>query len=297
MKTMTHFLRLATERGLLAIAAAWKFCLTAVGCLLLTNVHAAEPAALVTLLEGSATVIVGPRAYAAATGARLGAGTLIETDAATGLMRVEWPDGTLLDLGPATRVVLQPGAIAGRAPLFYLVQGWAKQSQVKASPGQVGAAFDMGPFAGVLVSQVDENQSVLFAEVGGGSFMARRQGASATLKVGQTAVLAGAAAPQFSARPPSAWLAQLPKAFRETLPAMASKFKGPPPTLRQRAALTYAGLQPWLVAEAALRRDFPRRFAELLEDRAFRDAVTRQLVQHPEWDALLKPARPATIAR
>ena len=297
MKIITNLLRLITKSSSPATAAACKFCLTAVWSLLLANAHAAEPAALVTLLEGSATVIVGPRAYAAASGARLGAGTLIETDATSGLMRVEWPDGTLLDLGPATKVMLQPGAIAGRAPLFYLLQGWAKQSQTKASTGQVGAAFDMGPFAGVLVSQVDENQSVLFAEVGGGPFMARRQGASATLKVGQTAVLVGAAAPQFSARPPAAWIAQMPKAFRETLPAMTSKFKGPLPTLRQRAVLTYTGLQPWLMAEPALRRDFPRRFAELLEDRAFRDAVTRQLVQHPEWDALLKPARPATIAR
>ena len=297
MKTITDLLRLATESSFLALAAAWRVCLAAAAGLLLASADAAEPAALVTLLEGSATVIVGSRAYAAATGARLGAGTLIETDAATGLMRVEWPDGTLLDMGPATKVMLQPGSIAGRAPLFYLVQGWAKQSQSKASAGQAGAAFDMGPFAGVLVSQVDESQSVLFAEVGGGAFMARRQGAGATLKVGQIAVLAGAAAPQFSARPPPAWIAQMPKAFRESLPAMASKIKGPPPSLRQRAVLTYAGLQPWLVAEPALRREFPRRFAELLEDRAFRDAVTRQLAQHPEWDAVLKPARPATIAR
>ena len=263
----------------------------------LNTAQAAEPAALLTLLEGGATVVIGSRALAAALGARLGPGTLVETDATTALLRLEWPDGTLLDLGPATRVMLQPGAMAGRAPLFYLLQGWAKQSQSKVAAGQAGASFDVAPFAGVLVSHVDEGQSVLFAEAGGGPFMARRPGASATLRGGETAVLAGATAPQITARPPTAWIQQMPRAFRETLPPMASKIKGSAPSLRPRAALTYAALQPWLVAEAAIRRDFPIRFAELLSDRAFRDAVSGRLAQHPEWDAVLKQARAGTIAR
>lgn len=263
----------------------------------LNRAQAAEPAALLTLLEGAATVVIGSRALAAASGARLGPGTLIETEASTALLRLEWPDGVLLDLGPATRVMLQPGSVAGRAPLFYLLQGWAKQSQSKVAAGQAAASFDVAPFAGVLVSHVDEGQSVLFAEAGGGPFMARRAGTSATLKGGDTAVLAGATAPQITARPPTAWIQQMPRAFRESLPPMASKFKGPAQSLRPRAALTYAALQPWLVAEAAVRRDFPSRFAELLSDRAFRDAVTSRLAQHPEWDAVLKQARAGTIAR
>ncbi len=271
--------------------------LLALPTLPLATAQAAEPAALLTLLEGSATVIAGPRALAAATGARLGAGTLIETEASTALLRLEWPDGTLLDLGPATRVVLQPGPVANRVPLFYLLQGWAKQSQTKLAAGQAGAQFEVAPFAGVLVSHVDEGQSVLFAETGGGPFTARRQGAAATLKGGDTAVLAGATAPQITARPPSAWIQQMPRAFRETLPPMAPKIKGPAPSLRPRAVLTYAALQPWLVAETAIRRDFPIRFAELLNDRTFRDAVTRHLAQHPEWDVVLKQVRTGTIAR
>lgn len=263
----------------------------------LTSVQAAEPVAVLTLLEGAATVVVGSRALAAAPGARLGAGTLIETEASTALLRLEWPDGTLLDLGPSTRVMLQPATFAGRAPLFYLLQGWAKQSQTQVSAGQLAALFEVAPFVGVLLSQVDEGQSVLFAEAGGGPFLARRHGARATLKGGDTAVLVGVTAPLVSPRPPAAWIKQMPKAFRETLPAMAGQIKGPPPTLRPRAVLTYAALQPWLVAEAALRRDFPTRFVELLNDRAFRDAVTGHLAQHPEWDAALKSVRPGTIAR
>jgi hypothetical protein len=297
MKMIAHVLRHSFDGACSAGSALWRSCLAGFSGLLLVTAQAAEPAAVVTVLEGSATVIVGPRALAAAPGARLGAGTLVETDATTGLLRLEWPDGTLLDLGPSTRVMLQPGAVAGRAPLFYLLQGWAKQSQTKVAAGQAAVAFDAGPFSGVLVSQVEEGQSVLFAETGGGPFTARRQGVSATLKAGESAVLSGNTAPQVSPRPPLAWLKQMPKSFRETLPPMANKLKGPAPTLRPRATLTYSALQPWLVAEPAIRRDFHSRFAELLGDRVFRDAVTSQLAQHPEWEAVLKSARAGTIAR
>ncbi len=297
---ITDPLRPVADAPGLTVFAARRACLKALlalPTLPLATAQAGEPAAVLTLLEGGATVVVGSRALAAATGARLGAGTLIETESSTALLRLEWPDGTLLDLGPATRAVLQPGPVAGRVPLVYLLQGWAKLSQTKPAAGQAGALFDVAPFAGVLVSQVDEGQSVLFAEAGGGPFTARRQGVGATLKGGDTTVLSGATAPQITARPPTAWLQQMPRAFRETLPPMVSKIKGPAPSLRPRAVLTYAALQPWLVAESAIRRDFPSRFAERLNDRAFREAVTRHLAQHPEWDVVLKQMRTGTIAR
>ena len=84
--------------------------------------HAAEPQAVLTLLEGDATVVIGSRAYAAATGAHLGTGAIVETDAKATLLRLEWPSGAVLDLGPATRVML-------RLPQVYLLQGWAKQDR------------------------------------------------------------------------------------------------------------------------------------------------------------------------
>jgi hypothetical protein len=255
--------------------------------------RAAEPPALVTLLEGQATVVQGVRAFAVAVGARLGAGTLVETDARLTLLRLEWPDGSLLDLGPATKVMLRPAAVAGRKPAqFYLLQGWAKQTQPAAAAGQLGLAAEVAPFKGVLVSHVHEDGALLFSESGAMQVTPRRGGAAMALQAGAAASFANGAQPQLLPRPPSAWLQQVPRAFRETIPPRAALVKGPEPTLVPRAALRYPALQPWLAAEPSVRREFPQRFAELLADPEFRQAVDRALAQHPEWEPVLRPPPP-----
>jgi len=260
--------------------------------------RAAEAPALVTLLEGQATVIQGVRAHAAAVGARLGPGTLVETDAQLALLRLEWPDGSLLDLGPATKVMLRPAAAAGRKPAqFYLLQGWAKQTQPAAAAGQLGLAAEVAPFKGVLVSQADDEGTLLFSESGAMQVAPRRGGAAMALKAGEAAGFASNLQPQLLARPPSTWLQKVPRAFRETIPPRAALVKGPEPTLVPRAALRYVALQPWLAAEPAVRRDFPQRFAELLADPEFRQAVDRALAQHPEWEPVLRPPKPPPTAR
>jgi hypothetical protein len=266
--------------------------------LALSASRAAEAPALVTLLEGQATVIQGVRSFAAAVGARLGAGTLVETDAKLALLRLEWPDGSLLDLGPATKVMLRPVATAGRKPAqFYLLQGWAKQTQAAAPAGQLGQAAEVAPFKGVLVSQVDDGGTMLFSESGAMQVMPRRGGAAMALKAGEAASFASNVQPQLLPRPPSPWLQKVPRAFRETIPPRAALVKGPEPTLVPRSALGYAALQPWLAAEPAVRRDFPQRFAELLADPEFRQAVDRALAQHPEWEPVLRPPKPRPVRK
>lgn len=305
----TEATTLSTKPTLLRTRAAglWRAGLGGLLALASAAAAAAEAPALLTLLEGEASLIVGARAYAAAPGARVAAGTLVETGAATGLLRLEWADGAMLDLGPGTRVMLRP-ALAGAggatarsaAPLFYLLQGWAKHTQPAAGGGQIAAAFEIAPFKGVLLSQVDAAQSVLFSEAGGESFTPRRPGGKAlTLRAGEAAVLSGTVAPQLLPRPAPGWLQQLPRAFRETLPSRAAQFAAAAaPALTAQPAPTYGRLQPWLEAEPALRRAFPARFAELLADRTFRDAVNARLKQHPEWEPVLRPPpRPGSASR
>lgn len=267
---------------------------------------AAEPQAVLTLLEGDATLVVGARAYAAAVGARLNAGVLVETDVKASLLRLEWPDGTVLDLGPATRVMLRPPALAAGKPApYYLLQGWAKQSQTAVAPGPLSLAFEVHPFKGVLVSQVEGSTAVSFAETGDMQFIGRRNGLPLTVRAGQVAVLGSDGVAQgvaqglaqgvakVQARPPAGWLPSNPRAFRDTLAPRAAQFKSAPPALKARAPLSYAALQPWLTAEAALRRDFPTRFAELLRDREFYAAINSRIAQHPEWEPVLRPPHQA----
>jgi hypothetical protein len=262
---------------------------------------APEPPALVTLLEGEATVVIGARGYSPVVGARLPAGTLVETGAQTGLMRMEWPDGSVLDIGPATRVMLRPQAMTVRkAPLFYLVQGWAKQTQQAAPGAQVGSAAEVPPFKGVLVTQVEDGLTMLFAEAGALAVQPRRGGATLaplSLKAGEAASFATNVQPQVLARPPAGWLQKVPRAFRETIPPRAALVKGPEPTLVGRPPLTHAALQPWLVAEAGLRRELVPRLAELLADPGFRGAVSAQLATQPEWEPWLRPPAPPAAPR
>jgi hypothetical protein len=278
-------------------AAAWRRACAAALLLSSSIVWSSEGPAVLTMLEGEASLVIGARAFMAAPGARVPAGALIETGAKSGLLRLEWASGATLDLGPGTKVMLRP-PLPGSTAGFYLLQGWAKHSQAAGGSGQVAAAFEVTPFKGVMVSQVDDAQAVLFSESGGGSFAARRSGLkSFALRPGESAVIAGSAPPQLLPRPAPAWLQQMPRAFRETLPSRAAQFESKPaPALAPRPALGYTALQPWLSAEPALRRSFPTRFAELLTDRSFKAAVNAGLKQHPEWEPLLRPPPPRPVA-
>ena len=285
-------------------AALWRAALSGVLALAAAAAAAAEPPAVLTMLEGEASLVIGARAFTAVRGARVPAGALVETEARTGLLRLEWPDGATLDLGPATKVMVRPtlagAAGAGsRSARFYLLQGWAKHSQPTDTSGQVAAAFEVAPFKGVMLSQVDDAQAVLFCEAGAAGFTSRRDGKASTLRAGEAATMAGTAAPQLLPRPAPSWLQQVPRAFRETLPSRAAQFaSGPAPVLQPRPAPSYASLQPWLSAEPALRRAFPARFAELLSDRSFKEAVNARLKHHPEWEPVLRPPpRPGAIVR
>jgi hypothetical protein len=263
------------------------------------SAKAAEPPALVTLLEGEATVVIGARAFSPVVGARLPTGTLVETGAQTGLMRLEWPDGSVLDLGPATKVMLRPQAMTVRKPpLFYLLQGWVKQTQQATPGGHVSAAADVPPFKGVLVVHAEDGQTLLFAEAGGAQLQPRRGGPALSLDAGQAASFGANVQPQVLPRPPAGWLPKVPRAFRETIPPRAAVAgKGPEPTLVGRPPLNFGAVQPWLAAEAGLRRELVPRLAELLSDRGFRDAATAQLPQQPEWEPWLRPPPPPAPPR
>lgn len=259
-----------------------------------TPLRAAEAPAVLTVLQGGASITIGHRVVAAVPGLRLPSGSIVETLATTALVRVEWPDGKRADFGADTRALLRPAA-AGRA-LIYLLAGSAKISQ-DGEPSRVGAvlqapAFELKPFQGVAVVELKPASTVLFAERGALTVLARRGGELLALKPGQALVASGGTlVPQ--ARPPAGWAAGLPRAFRDTLPSQLSRYaQGPEPVAEARPAPSYAGLQAWLTAEAPLRREFPARFKPLLADAAFKEAVLRNLASHPEWEPLVRPPPP-----
>lgn len=270
--------------ALMAACAAW----------LPPLARAAEPAVL-TVLQGEATLLVGARALVAVAGARLPAGSIVETSEQTGLLRLEWADGSRLDLGASTRVMLQPAA--SPRSLVYVLRGVVKQTQSTPTAGQLSPAFELKPFQGVVVTQIGPEGAVLFAESGTEALIGRRGNVPLALKAGQAAVVEGDAPARTQPRPPAGWLAAIPRAFRDTLPSRLAQFQGPPPALKARPNPSYAAVMPWLVAEPMLRRELPRRWAEWLAEPAFKEAVLARLTQHPEWEPLVRPPPPRAADR
>jgi hypothetical protein len=284
-----HFL---SPIAALARAAAWA------PVALSSSLALAQPA-LMSIVEGDATVIDGVRRFNAVEGQTLAERALVETGAQLRLLRIEWPDGTVADFGPDTRAVLAPaGAAAGgrRGPAFHLLQGWAKQSSLgtAATAGQRTAAFELTAFKGTAVSRVAADQSWLFVEAGEVTLVERDLRPAQRLTVAAGAVYTrdgrgpGATAP----RPTPEQLRAVPRGFRDTLPLRAASFAGKAPTLQPLPAPTYADLRPWLTAEPAVRADFPRRFAALARDPAFRRGLVDNLAAHPEWRPVLYPDPP-----
>jgi hypothetical protein len=259
---------------------------------------AAEPLPVLTLLDGEASCVDGSRVVGAVVGLHASPGELITTSASAVVLRLEWADGSTLDLGPSTRVMMTPRGLAaadGKTPAFYLLQGWVKFGPATAFGGAWTAGVGVDAFKGTAVIEATPAATTIFAETGALRVLDRRQHEEAILLPGGQALMLGANAPAaVGRRADPAWMARVPRAFRDALPRRLDRLQGAATPLQVLPGPTYATLQPWLTAEAALRQDFPMRFAPLLKDTAFRDAVQSHLASHPEWEATLHAHHNAT---
>jgi len=273
------------------------------GCLLVSALCCGWPAAaenmdlpaIVTILDGDATVISGADRLGAALGLRLSAGTIIETAQHAALMRIELRDGAAIDLGPDTRAMLMPYGARERdniAPALYLLQGWAKVSTPPSATviGLLSPALATRGIDNVEVAYAGGNETWLFVETGTTELTERPADLSPlrlTLEQGAFYARLGSENGSVSRRPSKAMLEHLPRAFRDTLPLRAAVYRGRDVQAKTLSAATYAQLQAWLSAEPALRRDFPQRFGKCLLDPEFRSALVANIAAHPEWSTVL----------
>ena len=265
--------------------------------------RAADSSGLLTLVEGPAQVVDGARSLVAVPGLKLGPSTLIDTTPATNLLRVEFADGSTLDIGPDTKVMLMPPGLAGsgpKAPAFYLLQGWAKHSAVRAGgatgAGQLAPQLELLQVAGVTVGRVTADDAMLFVESGQAQLQERKIKGTLGLKAGEFYSRSGSDKGSVAPRPSADFLKGLPRSFRDTLPPLAKQFAGKTIEPKPAPALNYAALKPWLTAEPVIRREFPKRFGVLAKDAAFREALVKNLSTHPEWEPVLFPPKPPSSA-
>ena len=260
--------------------------------LLLACVLAASARAqvvVVTLLDGEAALVDGTRRVAAAPGVRVPPGALIETTAASAVLRLESSDRSVVDLRPGTRAMLLPPVFAargGKAPLLYLLAGWAKVTSPDKEPAGsvVTPAIELMPFTGAAVVATGKEGASVFAESGALEVADRGSARRHPLKTG-----ALFSAGSVDARPSAAWLARVPRAFRDPLPRRGAQYAEKPVSGTPLPGPSYAQLADWLAAEPAVRRDFPQRFEALAHDAAFRRDLQQHLPAHPEWARVLNP--------
>lgn len=254
-----------------------------------------SPIALLTLLEGDAFLLRGNGRFALAQGVVLLPEDVLELPAETHLARLEFTDGTTLALGPDSRLLLAPRLSGERTGArAYLLSGWAKLGAAPGVASRLSTPFvDVATTAGTLVLSVQPANARLFAEAG--EIALRRAGAPPlTLKAGESLELslvpgAGAASP---GRPPPAFIAAMPRAFRDVLPSHLAKFQDRTVPPRRLGDLAYADARPWLDAEPALRRANLPRWRPLARDPEFRRALAADLKSHLEWAPILTPPRP-----
>jgi hypothetical protein len=252
---------------------------------------------LFTIVEGDLVVLRETRQFPATEGLRLRSEDIVRSGAGTRLARIELGDGTLLDLGPDTELLLQPRVLAAppeRAAAVYLLRGWLKVGTPAgaADIAIASARLDAARLSGSAVLRATPQAALVFVESGRAEVLERndgKPGASHALKDGD-AFAARAASPGAALRrPPADLIEGLPRAFADSLPRRARQWQGSMIEAGVGSAIDYADASPWIHAEAALRPGFVQRFAPLARDRRFRTGLIAELRAHPEWDRVLFP--------
>ena len=237
--------------------------------------------------DAPVSVIRGTRLSDLNAGASLHEADILESR--EGVVHLQDEHGTLLALGARTRVMLAADAHVA------LLDGWLK---VAAAPCALHAcatphvdtergALDIGVGAAAIVLARDDANAVdIFSETGTQTLPAKPP---VTLASGRFVTLDAHAGAQQAARPSSAFLADMPVAFRDALQPLApAKPSQSAPVSR---AVAYGDISPWLVSSLPERRTFPARFRSRLADTAFRRDVDANLKALPDWRALLHPPR------
>jgi hypothetical protein len=256
----------------------------------------------VTLMEGSLRVVRGTTVFQAAEGMRLRQGDILE-NSEKGFAQLEFVGGTIVALGPASRLYIfrhgQGGKAGGEANGgdLVLLSGWLK-GESKAGAGSYRYESPMLAAAtgnGTVIFHCDESGCDLFVESGSAAV-------SEVSPQGNSRQPAGAKSGQFFARraakdltslprPNPAFVDAMPVPFRDTLPSRLAHFTGKPAEPKAEHPVSYAEIQPWLTMPSAWRKGFVDRFEPRLKDPEFRKQLEMHVAEYPEWDPILHPEK------
>ncbi|MBC7955761.1 MAG: hypothetical protein H7Y33_07825 [Cytophagales bacterium] len=278
----------------------WKLalwlCVLACPC----TAWAAAPLATATIVDGEVVLIRDATRMLLAEGVRLAKDDIVETTDMGRLVRIEFSDGLMLDLGPGTRVLLSPrlsGDKARAQSKAHLLSGSAKLTVSKGRPPAADVmsspAFDVTGMVRSAVFVVLPTEAHAFAE-SGELVLRERAGAKAgaihSLKGSEFFSQQGSEKSTITPRPTPAFIQRLPRPFVDALPSRAALFKDRDVVPKRLGDITYADVAGWIDADG-LRAGFVTRWKALAQDAEFRKGLIANLRNHPEWDRTLFPEK------
>lgn len=265
-------------------------------------VHAAQLPVLASILDGEAALLRESGRFAVAEGVRLDSGDIVETGDQARLLRLEFADGTIVDLGPATRALVAPrltgkGAAAA-APHLYVLQGWFKLITPAGGKGAAAAtvltpSHALSEAAGQQVALSEPAGLQLFCEAGAATLQERiaKPAEPIRLKAGEYFSRLGSEKAALKPRPGPAFIQAVPRSFLDPLPSRAALFKDREVVPKRTADLAYDDVAAWLSAESALRSPFVARWRALARRPDFRAGLVAHMRSHPEWDRIVFPEK------
>jgi hypothetical protein len=140
------------------------------------------------------------------------------------------------------------------------------------SPSDLGLFVERGD---ARLGERQANGSVVVVPLKVNDFYVKRQGAHGAMSSGAT----------------RAFIAEVPRDFRDSLPPMLEKFADRLVQPPEASEFVYADVEHWLKAESPVRRSVMPRWRWKVREPAFRSALIANLSAHPEWDPILFPEK------
>ena len=257
----------------------------------------AADAGIYTIVDGDVRVLRGTTWYRLAPGARVQDGDIVDAGGLAQLQLELTDGGTLNAQAPAllhaAALAVGGGKPAG-LPEITIQRGWFKATAPGKRPLRLRLpAMTVDVADAIVVLHADARVAELFVESGTAKLsLPSARGKDAPLrdaKGGEFASRAGDRVPVVADRPPQAFLAAMPRQFRDALPPLAGRFASAPGALAAGQEVTLAEAEPWL--SGPNRRSFVRRFTPRLGDPAFRGGIAARPAAFPEWDRILHPEK------
>jgi hypothetical protein len=264
----------------------------------------------IVIADSAVVVIRGTVLNRADVGEQLNADDIVES-ASRGIVQLQDDAGNVLALGADTSILLEQNAHVS------LLSGWLKMAHWCAGQPCAKAVIDTErgwleladdadgslqgarPVAAAAIVAAIPSQgrtdAAMFSESGAQAFTAREPRGSARtstqLAAGQFSYVASGAPIELQSRPSSAFLADMPRPFRDSLQRVSVAETPQDKLIAPVRPVSYGDVSAWLVSDLPVRARFARRFRARLGDDAFRRDIGRNLSDLPEWRVLLYPPK------